>query len=743
MNHNAWRRSLIALATTAALVPAAWSATRLSLDPALLPGGQADFAPLERELQRLAPGREAPRLLAAPAGQGLRLPGWERLDEPRLILADDPLRHAALAAARRVAVLGPSPAAEAVSEALQEPAVRQGLRLMAITLDAGEPPAPASLAGLDAVLVLALPLHDDEAQRRLFRGLGEAGIVALALTDAGQVERGALMSLPSALDVEAFHRQLALRLDDVLAGRAPETLDERPTLGRAWLNLSTAAALGWAPPFELLSRARLVSEPPAASAAALSLEQAVALALADNLGLAASRQSVEVEAYDRDQAASRWRPNLYLEATGRLIDEERARAALGQSPQRRATAGAVLEQLIFSEPAMAAEAIDASLDLARRQQLEAETLDLALAVANDFLLLLRLDAQRQVLGADLELARAQRDHAARRQAIGAVGRGELARFEAELAQARERLEQVTADQAQLRLALNHALGRDAMAPLLPLPPQLDRPEWLGSDTRFHRVVESQASLVAWQEALLATALAQSHELAALDQLRAATSRELESRRRAFWLPEVGLEARYTTELARSGEGDKAPWEAGGGPQLRQGVALLQQQGVRFPETGRDEWSLGLSARLPLYAGGRRSIARDRSAAQLEQVRLQDAGARQGIETRLRAATVELVAAWRRIALRAEAQAHADEALALAEAAWRQGSLEQVALLDARTLARQAGLAAVEARWQYLQALVHLQRGLGLVPGPLDVQGRERLVGHAGVEPSAQAQEPTP
>ncbi|WP_444677333.1 hypothetical protein [Halomonas sp. E19] len=154
-----------------------------------------------------------------------------RLDEPRLILADDPLRHAALAEARQVAVLGPSPAAETLSEVLQEAATRQGLRLTTVTLDAGEMPLPSRLAGLEAVLVLALPLHDDEAQRRLFRMLSEARIAALALTDAGQVERGALLSLPNALDVDTFHRQLALRLDDVLAGRAPSRWRRGPRWG--------------------------------------------------------------------------------------------------------------------------------------------------------------------------------------------------------------------------------------------------------------------------------------------------------------------------------------------------------------------------------------------------------------------------------------------------------------------------------------------------------------------------------
>lgn len=189
---------------------------------------------------------------------------------------------------------------------------------------------------------------------------------------------------------------------------------------------------------------------------------------------------------------------------------------------------------------------------------------------------------------------------------------------------------------------------------------------------------------------------------------------------------MGLEARYTSEFSRGGQGERAPWESPH-PTVQAGVAALEGAGVALPETGRDQWSLGVSARLPLYAGGRRSIERDRAAARLEQLALEDADARLGLEARLRAASVELAAAWRRIALRDEALGHAEEALALAEAGWREGALPQVALLDARTSARQAGLAAAEARWQALQALVHLQRALGVTPGPMTAEARERFL----------------
>ncbi|CAM3568442.1 TolC family protein [Halomonas lysinitropha] len=726
MNVTAWKRLFIAPLLALLLAPAVLRAADLALDPHLLPGGETEFPALRQALSRLSAGRPTPTLVAAPPGAGVRLPGLEALETPASLAAAAPFGLEPLAGARRVVVIGPPGTLDAAVNALAGQARAHGIALVSLPVGASLATDDAHLRGADAALVLALPHLDEAAQRRLFDTLIDAGVPSVALTDARQVERGVLLSSPQALDHEAWRRMLALRLDDLAVGRRPEPLGERPPLPRPWLNLETAARLDHSPSFDLLSRARLIGEAVAPRGGRLGLDRAVALALADNLGLAVARQEVEVEAFERDLAASRYRPNLYLEATGRVIDETRARLALGQEPERLTRGTAVLEQLLFSEPALAAIGIADRLDRARRAELEVESLDLALAVSDDFLDLLRLDASREVLEADLDLARAQYDQARRSEAAGAVGRGEVARFAAELAQARERHEQVVADRERLRVALNRRLGRDPAMPLAPVEPDLERAEWLGGDARFAAVLDNPARFADWQSRLVASALRDSAELEALGELRRAAQRELASRRRAFWLPEVGLEARYTTELSRGGEGDRAPWESPD-PLVQFGVGALERAGVSLPETGGDQWSVGVSARLPLFAGGRRSIERDRTAARLEQVALEDAEARLGLEARLRAASVELLAAWRRIALRDEARDHAEEALALARVSWREGALSQVALIDARTSARQAGLGAAAARWQALQALVHLQRALGMAPGPMTAEARDRLL----------------
>jgi len=730
MNAIAWKRLFIPLLLTLIVASSAAAGARLALDPHHLPRGEADLTRLQQELERLSAGRDTPRLVSARPGEGVRFDGLDDLDglAQGLVGDRDPFALPLFDGASRVALLGPTAAVRRARAVLAERADQRGITLSPLPIEDDALPARASLDAIDVALVLALPALDADRQRRLFARLRDAGIPSLALTDAGQVTRGALLSVPGALDREAYLRHLALRLDDIALGRRPEPLGTPPTLSRSWLNLETAAHLDWTPSFDLLSRSRLVAAPAPVTArgAGVGLDQAVALALADNIGLAVSRQEVEIQAFEQDLAASRYRPTLYLEATGRQIDDTRARVALGQEPERLTTGSAVLEQLLFSEPALASIAITESLDRARRAELEAESLDLALSVASDFLDLLRLDARREVLEADLDLARAQRDMAARGASAGAVSRGELARFEAELAQARERREQVVADQARARLALNRALGRAPSAALSLEPPDLEATRWLGGDERFLALLETPESLARWQRGLTRRALADSRQLEALSALRQAAVRELASRRRAFWLPDIGLEARYTTELARGGEGDQAPWESSN-PLVQGIVGVVERVGVPLPATGQDEWSVGVSARLPLYAGGRRSIELDRSAARLEKVALQDADARQGLETRLRATTVELLASWRRIGLRRDARDYTQEALTLAEAAWREGALAQVALLDARTAARQAGLAAAEARWQALQALVHLQRSLGMTPGPMDEAERARLL----------------
>lgn len=221
MNANAWTRLFISPLLVLLLASPLAGAAELGLDPRLLPGGEADLPALQQELTRLAAGRTAPSLVPAPPGGGARLPGLARLETSAFLIATNPFALEPLKGASRVLLIGPPGAVEPASEALAAEADARGIALVSLAVDPSRLPAGAELEGADAALLLALPEHDAPAQRRLLDKLAAAGVPGVALTDARHVERGALLSSPGALDLDAWRRRLALRLDDLAAGRPP------------------------------------------------------------------------------------------------------------------------------------------------------------------------------------------------------------------------------------------------------------------------------------------------------------------------------------------------------------------------------------------------------------------------------------------------------------------------------------------------------------------------------------------
>ena len=107
---------------------------------------------------------------------------------------------------------------------------------------------------------------------------------------------------------------------------------EYPASVRLTLNMRTADAIGFSPPFTLLTEAELIDDE-AAAAPELSLSGAVRAAVAANLELrvrdrllAAGEQNVEL-------AESVRRPRIDLDLNTRLIDEDRAATSFGSAPE--------------------------------------------------------------------------------------------------------------------------------------------------------------------------------------------------------------------------------------------------------------------------------------------------------------------------------------------------------------------------------------------------------------------------
>lgn len=197
-----------------------------------------------------------------------------------------------------------------------------------------------------------------------------------------------------------------------------------------------------------------------------------------------------------------------------------------------------------------------------------------------------------------------------------AGRGH--RWESELATARRDLVAAWSDRFQTNIALNRLLHRPLEEGYQTSEVGLDDPVVMPSRGRVLPYIVTPVHFEVFREFNVEDWLARSPELAQLDAAITAQKRATDSTRRAFWSPEVALQAALDQVLVRSGEGSDGA------------VAL---PGLSVPDD--TSWSIGLSASLPLWDGGERSAGLILSEETLKQLELQRNALGERIEQRIR------------------------------------------------------------------------------------------------------------
>ena len=184
------------------------------------------------------------------------------------------------------------------------------------------------------------------------------------------------------------------------------------------------------------------------------------------------------------------------------------------------------------------------------------------------------------------------------------------------------------------------------------------------------------------------------EIRSLDAVIAAQERLLSSAGQAFYLPTVALQANVSTNF------------------LREGSATPPLTGLPAFEMPEFPWTAGVSVGLPLFQGGSRFARRDRTAAELAQLRLQRELAARGIEQNVR---VQLQFARTSLAVVSETETAAETArrsLELVTEAYGQGLASVVDLLEAQTSALLSERGVSNAIFDYLINLKRVERAVG-------------------------------
>lgn len=591
---------------------------------------------------------------------------------------------------RRLTFLLDGAIAEAIP-GIHEEVVRVARELgIKITMVGGAKAAKPIIASIpkdtQAVYVGPLPALSSDQYQRLIAGLIDRRLPSFAFEGKSDVERGVLVGIAPAVEMDRLARRVALNVRRILLGehaaKLPVVFARAEGLS---LNMRTAQAIGFSPNWQLLTRAELLYDEPEMVGLPLTLNAAVLEALDINLNLRIAQSNVTAGRESIRQARSSLLPNIRLGGLGVAIEEDDATAVPGRA--ERTTSGSfTLDQTLYSEPAWANLEVQQQLQVVRVSEHEQRRLDVVLKTAQTYLDVLRAKTNARVQKDNLRLSRSNLDLARARRRIGTAGPSEVYRWESEIANAQRLVVEAQTRTKVTEIALNALLHRPLEQSVNTVEVGLAEPVLISSQQHLFELIDNPASFRLLRDFIVQDAFATVPELRQLDASIRAQERTLESARNAYWQPTVSLRADYTEIFSRDG--------ARGAP----------LQGLDDTET-----TIALQLSLPLFTSGARSAQKAKVYEELSGLRLQRQATAERIEQRVRAALHTTRSAYTAIRLSRQAADAAESNFVVVRDAYSGGTVSVLDLLDAQNAALVADLRAATAVYDCVRALMEVER----------------------------------
>ena len=533
---------------------------------------------------------------------------------------------------------------------------------------------------------------------RLVQALIDRRVPAFSYWGRSEVDRGLLASLYLDTDMRRLGRRVALHVQRILAGEDAGSLpvDFRRNR-RLTLNIATARAIGAHPSWRVMTEAELLRDQPANVARRLSLASAAREAVAANLDLAAADRSVAAGRQAVRAARAALRPQLTASSGVETIDRDRAESSFGLQPVWTTASSVGVSQLLYSDGARARAAIEGHVQTSREEGREELRLDVAHEAAVAYLNVLRARTFERIQRENLTLTRSNLELAQSRRRIGVARASEVIRWENQIAINRRAVIEAGAARNVAEMALNRVLNRPLEEPFETAEVDLNDPALLANAATVDTYIDNPFAFAIFRDFMTAEALAQLPELRRLDAAIAARERTVLAARRAFWAPTVAAGGNLTA-LRTAGGLDSI--DAADLP-----FAIVRPNALN--------WSVGVSASLPLFTGGARRAERTRAEQELDELRLTRRAVAERVEQRLRAAMHRAGASYAGIDLAADAADAARRNLALIADAYEQGVLSILDLIDAQNAALVAEQSAATAVHDYLIDLMDTHRASGL------------------------------
>jgi len=183
------------------------------------------------------------------------------------------------------------------------------------------------------------------------------------------------------------------------------------------------------------------------------------------------------------------------------------------------------------------------------------------------------------------------------------------------------------------------------------------------------------------------AFANAPELKQINHLLATSKRQLSAGKRAYYVPDVNLNARFGQNISQGGIG------------------------ANNPNHKEDSWSVGLQATLPLFTSGARSAEISRASHSILQNKYQRENIAELIETRVRTALQKTKGSFPAIRLTKAAADAAIDNFKMVSDAYAKGVVSITDLIDAQNSVLSSRLSAVQALYLFMIDWIEVQRAI--------------------------------
>ena len=556
-------------------------------------------------------------------------------------------------------------------------------------------------------LTPALRMSPEEWQK-VIDGINGKKLPTFSSAGHHDVELGVLAGLTPPINKHRA-RRVALNILRVIEGTPAEELTVHMNVDKMlMINARTARQIGYSPPFDITTQAKLLYEEELRMGEPLTIEKAVQIALENNIDFAIKKSEVQVSRYERNEAFSNLLPQINANSQYSRIDSDRARATMGGQAEQKATVGIKASQMIFNDGFISQFRAAGHLYESLVDEKLATRLDTIDGTTKSYLQYLQAMTLLRIESDNLNLTRSNLELAKVRYEVGTAGREEVYRWEAQEAFQKSSLNKAASTVDQARTTLNQIMGIDQDVQWDPRNIELANDDSYFLDNRLKDLLSNEKHLRVFEKFIVQYAIGQSPFLMALDKKIEAREIKYKQSKRRFVLPNFSASFSYD-HIAH----DKF---LGG-----------SSSAIRGSHADNNEWIVGLGASIPLFEGTGRYQRVKRTLSELIQLKRQREQFRQVLERRTRDALYAIKFSFPNIRLQRVTADRALKNLDLVKEKYASGTINIIDLLDAQNQSFVANQDAAVAAYRYLTDLFEMQRAISWFELEKSEQGKKRFL----------------